>query len=812
MSSISKFGQETLLRTTKVVAEKTIDYVKQNVNLGFETKVASQSSAMKQQENNILGEESKIQASVQGAHKSISKATETLGLEAALLNQALNPPKNLSEKITNSIDRKITDAYYADVKKISDKYKATIEASDNLYDKQIKQYYKDIRSQSDLYSSTAETSQDKNDILLKKYYDSIENIVNKNLGGDWKNELKTIIKTQEYYLVVRGISLAFKTYEKTKEKTNEKQKDLYYKFLSDFSTFGRAKTDNTEYKIKLEKKDNFDTNNAKANILIQEKWDQDGKVFRQNEDTIAGTQSMWSQDPDFVNLKNKEGKYQEMLDYVNQVYIKYLTSELLVPEDSLEILPEKIAKRSQEYKERWDQFHSYDTISPEMRAAIAFTIDPTVDVNNLEAVQKLIAPNPLTPYITRSHNPEITKNYLENKSFVLKKEVNSEQTELKKGFTVIDNTGKIKQTGVTSPLQPYSSIMEDILKKSKVDKTGAYRFFFEKLHGRTGKGGFNKRNLITPKKKFEDVENRMVFPAYIEAYNDSYDVNWNTHEFSGRAENYGTYKTTGRTLSISFFMISDFSAEMLLERMKRTGKVNPSYAIGTSAEEIIKNLNNYFIDWGNGCHQPPSVIEQDGEYGLLGLIPGQYSGTTEQMWARMTFLAQCCYPWFRKDGKLKEQPLMRVRIGDFIDQVVRIKSLQFDEYEEFNMDLTGTTNMGVYPMGVKCVIQADIIHSEEPHSEYLKFYWRKDYDIADKAAANAKVKVEKTNDEVKNEIVPKKVIDSAVMPADLTSRMSNLSSLAKTGNKSDIDNTNVRKEDGGVYRNEGKKVEFKRIK
>lgn len=314
----------------------------------------------------------------------------------------------------------------------------------------------------------------------------------------------------------------------------------------------------------------------------------------------------------------------------------------------------------------------------------------------------------------------------------------------------------------STPANPMSEKVARMVEEYRRVTPGAYKFFIEKLHGRSVSGASYGKNPIVEGKTRSDYPNRMLFPAYINAFNDSYDASWSSYSFIGRGEDVHVYQKTSRKLALDFYIISDFSAELLLNAIEEErsnnnpivkatadGKLNFSkgdlnkssftsvkdMAVnaaknGTvgglkalSKEDTLSELQRLLPDWGSGAYPIPGIV--DGEY--TGTVGGQVSGTPEMLWARLTFLAQCIYPWYRKDGKLKEQPFVRVRIGDFIDCVAKIDSLSLGEYDQFDMDLN-PSSVGAIPMGVKVALSMTIVHEEEPTSNYSRFYWRKDFD------------------------------------------------------------------------------------
>jgi len=312
--------------------------------------------------------------------------------------------------------------------------------------------------------------------------------------------------------------------------------------------------------------------------------------------------------------------------------------------------------------------------------------------------------------------------------------------------------GKPDPDKYSTPSNPMSQKVANMLEEYRKITPGSYKFFIEKLHGKNAKGNFNSKNPIKSGLSRYDMTNRMIFPAYIMAFNDQYNPKWSEYSFIGRGEEVFIYQKTSRELTLEFYMISDFSVELLLQAIQETrgnsnpivkgvggDKLKPQNLNNTSfttnknlnntdnktltPEQILAEIRRLMPDWGAGSYPESSIIDNN----LAGFVPGAMSGTPEMMWARLTFLAQCCYPWYRKDGKLKEQPFIRIRIGDFIDCIAKINSLNCNEYDGFDVDLN-PSSVGAIPMGVRIVMSMTIIHEEEPTSNYSRFYWRKDFD------------------------------------------------------------------------------------
>lgn len=329
-------------------------------------------------------------------------------------------------------------------------------------------------------------------------------------------------------------------------------------------------------------------------------------------------------------------------------------------------------------------------------------------------------------------------------------------TKLYKGWAQVPK-GTIDQTA--TPQAPLTDRLSEMLEQQKQVTPGSYRFFIEKLHGKSYDGNFYKKGPIKAGLTPKELPNRMVFPAYISKFNDSYDVNWDDYNFIGRGEKVFIYKGTERSLTMEFQMVSDYSSELLLAAVdaassskgKQSNKVgnadtnkkttsganpkavsmlkdkvsSPNANSSPSEEDRLKGVQEVFPDWGDGT--TPNPIANNGN--LSGFVPGQLSGTPEMLYERMTFLAQCNYAWYRKDGKLKEQPFIRVRIGDFFDVIAKVNSMNFTE-DEFDLDLN-PSSIGAIPMIVTVSMNLTIVHEDEASSEYRRFYHRRDYDKED---------------------------------------------------------------------------------
>jgi hypothetical protein len=297
--------------------------------------------------------------------------------------------------------------------------------------------------------------------------------------------------------------------------------------------------------------------------------------------------------------------------------------------------------------------------------------------------------------------------------------------------------------GPYSPAHPRTDDLDKQIEalNGDPDMPGAYKFFIEKLHGRSVTGAFYKKNPVKSSKLTTDgrpdnLRNRWIFPAYIDAFNDSYDLDWQDYSFLGRGEKVYTYQSTTRSLTLSFWMMSDYSLEILTAAVDAAdnskGKQvntledklgNTTHSPSSEESQKLKEIQRMLPDWGLGVY-PTNTTTPAGKYGSV--VPGQISYNPESLYVATTFLAQCAYPWYRKDGKMKEQPFIRVRIGDFFDVIAKINSLVFTQ-DEFDMDLN-PSSLGVIPMAIKVALTMTVIHNEEPSSDYGQFYHRKEYD------------------------------------------------------------------------------------
>lgn len=310
--------------------------------------------------------------------------------------------------------------------------------------------------------------------------------------------------------------------------------------------------------------------------------------------------------------------------------------------------------------------------------------------------------------------------------------------------------GKSKENWIADPQRtftpdrPYSTYIADILKKSANINPlpGSYKFFVEKLHGRYSDNSPYKMNSIKSQLEVtgdQNLSNRMVFYAYIDNYYDSYAPSWSSYNFLGRAEEVPAYKSTKRDITIEFTLLTDYNIEYLaaMEQLYQSLKVdtsNPGGATNTSGssystDSILQTLlsKQGGLDWGLGVYKPPT-INQEGN--LVGAnVAGQYSDTPEGLWNKMTFLSQCVYPYYREDGKMKEQPIIRLRVADFYDVTCYITNLQMqmNAFDGPMVDMN-PSSIGNMPFGVKVTLSGTILHNYEPSSEFHGFYNRIEFD------------------------------------------------------------------------------------
>ena len=298
-----------------------------------------------------------------------------------------------------------------------------------------------------------------------------------------------------------------------------------------------------------------------------------------------------------------------------------------------------------------------------------------------------------------------------------------------KGWAVQDSSGNWIPDPIRTFTQktPFSDIIGKVIAaefKNQKQPPGTVKFFIEKLHGRYADGTPYKKNPVVSQLAPIDtnnLSNRMVFAAYIENFNDSYSNSWNSYNFIGRGEEVPIYKSTKRTMTLSFSIIADYSLDLLVAMEK----VYTEFGWKPIHEDRIQEIIDQKQDWGLGYIGIPS-ISNGKRYG--GHIPGMYSDTTETMWTKLTFLAQCMYPYYRQDGKMKEQPIVRIRLADFYDVIGYIESFQIDLSEFDNMIDLNPSAIGNIPFAAKVTLSLTILHDNEPNSTFYGFYHRKEFD------------------------------------------------------------------------------------
>lgn len=318
-----------------------------------------------------------------------------------------------------------------------------------------------------------------------------------------------------------------------------------------------------------------------------------------------------------------------------------------------------------------------------------------------------------------------------------------------KGWIVKNESGEWDIDGkkTFSLKRPYSMYANEILERIEFKKLpGSYKFFIEKLHGRYRDGTPYKMNEISSQKdvydpKGQNLTNRMVFSAYIDNYNDSFNVSSTDYSFLGRGETVPIYKSTTRDMTLEFTILADYSTELMVgmeklnEEIKRSGK--------KSEDDVLKKIvDGTGFDWGLGQAMQPRIYD-DGRVG--GHIPGMYSDNPEGLWSKMTFLAQLFYPYYRDDGKMKEQPMFRLRIADFYDCVLFPKSMNVQmtalgDGPQIDMNVSSLGNM---PLGIKITLNGQIVHNYEPASNFHGFYNRIEYDSKDLNPVTSEINLQK---------------------------------------------------------------------
>lgn len=305
---------------------------------------------------------------------------------------------------------------------------------------------------------------------------------------------------------------------------------------------------------------------------------------------------------------------------------------------------------------------------------------------------------------------------------------------LYKGWVVQDKNGKWIPDPIRTftPNTPFSEVISKTMKaeysKPTKQPPGTVKFFIEKLHGRYADGSTYQKGKIESQYEVSggngqnNLSNRMIFPAYIDNFNDSFSSQWSSYSFIGRGEDVPIYKSTKRTMTLSFSIIADYSIDLLSAMEKVYTELNQKSQYDVRLEEILKSTQDYGLGY-------VAVPGREGTGQLIGShIPGKYSDTTETLWSKMTFLAQCMYPFYRSDGKMKEQPMIRLRLGDFYDVVGYMENMTVDTSEYDNTLDLNPTAIGNIPFAAKINMSIAVFHDNEPASNFYGFYHRREFD------------------------------------------------------------------------------------
>ena len=361
-----------------------------------------------------------------------------------------------------------------------------------------------------------------------------------------------------------------------------------------------------------------------------------------------------------------------------------------------------------------------------------------------------------------------------------------------------------------TPDRPFSNYINDIIKKtSTTSYPGSFKFFIEKLHGRYSDGTPYKMNGLKSQKEVSgdgllNLTNRMVFYAYIENYADNYSSSWNDYNFIGRSEAVPAYKSTKRDITLEFTLLTDYNVELMVAMEKLNNIVGQNNSEQTQ-DEILQNLIKGNVDWGLGILNPPSQAT-DGT--LVGNVPGLYSDTPEGLWSKLTFLSQCMYPFYRDDGKMKEQPIVRMRIADFYDVIVYLSSLsmQMNGFDAPMVDMN-PSSIGNMPFGVRVSLSGTILHNYEPSSTFFGFYNRREFDTGEKDPVTGvginlqknKIQLGTTKNspvDFKNIINNDKLLDTTKIDLSTTALQQNLSTF--TNSFTALQNAGIRLKDNYI--------------
>lgn len=172
---------------------------------------------------------------------------------------------------------------------------------------------------------------------------------------------------------------------------------------------------------------------------------------------------------------------------------------------------------------------------------------------------------------------------------------------------------------------------------------------------------------------------------------------------------------------MNFSIIADYSIDLMAAMEQVYAQLGFKDINDDKLKQVLEGRQN----WGLGYVGLPTIVNGN-RYG--GHIPGLYSDTTESLWHKVTFLNQCLYPYYRSDGKMKEQPIIRLRIADFYDVVGYIDGLNFNLSDFDNMIDLNPSAIGNIPFAVKVTLNLTVIHTSEPSSNYFGFFHRKEFD------------------------------------------------------------------------------------
>jgi len=360
-------------------------------------------------------------------------------------------------------------------------------------------------------------------------------------------------------------------------------------------------------------------------------------------------------------------------------------------------------------------------------------------------------PQDIFPQIGPEIKKVLTDNMLQQYSYKVfsSKQTNGDLEQEFRGWVIPNQKSKItwnidKSKFPSTPNNTYTDQIKRILESASIAQpTGSYKFFIEKLHGRYADKSGYKANPITNQTKLLspiNYSNRKVFAAFIKNYNDQYKANFGEYNFIGRAEQVPIYKSTTRSFTLEFTMIADHE----LAKMAATEEVLKD----DSNSVLDKLLNMPQINHGMGMYQSADLR-------AIGIGASTTFYSPESIWQRLTFLAQCMYPYYRSDGKMKEQPMTRIRIGDFLDIYCYISDLNVQQ-STFDGPIVDFNNslIGEQPIAYDITLSGNIIHDFEPSSEYYGFYHRPEFD-GDPLAKTFGLGISKNEDTLKKTLTKK---------------------------------------------------------